>query len=471
MRACLLLFLAVVTGRTASADWPQFRGVGGRGLPTVDKKLPDEIGPEKNVLWKTPVPLGHASPVIVGERIFLAAVKEAKLRTIALDRRSGKIVWEQEATHDKLEKVHRIGSHAQSTSAADGERVVSFFGSSGLWCYKSSGELLWSHRMGPFNNDFGAGSSPIIVGKYVILGQDHDTNSFLTAFDKETGRELWRVDRSEFPRSYSSPCVWTVEGKTQIVSCGAIRVIGYDLETGNKIWTARGISRMACATPSVGDDGLLYVSGWSAGGDPGERLALEPFDKVIISADKNGNKTIEEDEVPEGALRTRFSQCDRDKNGMITRAEYEEFRGLFDQSQNQILCIRPGGRGDITETHIAWRQPKQVPFCASPLIYQGKMYTVKDGGIFASLDLATGRPLKATRLTATDDYYASPVAGDGKIFLFNEEGKGSVISAGETWQVVSTSEFNEAIYATPAIDDGRIYVRTAGHLYCLGLEK
>lgn len=163
---------------------------------------------------------------------------------------------------------------------------------------------------------------------------------------------------------------------------------------------------MACATPSIGDDGLLYVSGWSAGGDPGERVALEPFDKFMAAADKNGNATLEADETPDGPLKTRFSQCDRDKSGTITRLEYEEYRGLFEQSQNVILCIRPGGSGDISETHIVWRQPKQVPFCASPLIYQGKMYTVKDGGIFAALDLSSGRPLKATRLTATDDYYA-----------------------------------------------------------------
>lgn len=468
MRISILTIVFLSLCLPAFAQWPQFRGPAGRGIPAVEKPLPTEIGPDKNVLWKVAIPAGHASPVIAGEQIYLAAVRNEKLLTIALDRATGKTLWEKEAAHEKLEKVHRIGSHAQSTSATDGERVVSFFGSSGLWCYRTNGELMWSHRMGPFNNDFGAGSSPIIVGNRVILGQDHDTNSFLAAFDKETGRELWRVDRGEFPRGYSTPCVWEVNGKTQLVVCGAIRVIGYDLETGKPVWTARGISRMACATPSIGDDGLLYVSGWSAGGDPGERVALEPFDKFMAAADKNGNATLEADETPDGPLKTRFSQCDRDKSGSITRLEYEEYRGLFEQSQNVILCIRPGGSGDISETHIVWRQPKQVPFCASPLIYQGKMYTVKDGGIFASLNLASGRALKATRLTATDDYYASPVAGDGKIFLFNEEGKASVISAGEAWQVLSTAEFNEAVYATPAIVDGRIYVRTTGQLYCLG---
>jgi outer membrane protein assembly factor BamB len=405
MRILLLVMLGLSHCHLAFAQWPQFRGPLGRGIAAVEKQLPTEVGPEKNVLWKVAVPPGHASPVIAGDKIFLAAVREGKLLTLALDRSTGKTIWEKEAAHDKLEKVHRIGSHAQSTCASDGERVVSFFGSSGLWCYKTNGELLWTRRMGPFNNDFGAGSSPIIVGNKVILGQDHDTNSFLAAFDKETGRELWRVDRGEFPRSYSTPCVWEVNGKTQIVVCGAIRIIGYDVETGNRVWTASGISRMACATPSIGDDGMLYVSGWSAGGDPGERLALEPFDKVIGPADKNSNGTIEEDEAPEGALKPRFTQCDRDKNGSVTRLEYEEFRGLFDQSQNVILGIRPGGSGDISETHIAWRQPKQVPFCASPLIYQGKMYTVKDGGIFAALDLPAGRVLRFPRCRRWQDFF------------------------------------------------------------------
>jgi outer membrane protein assembly factor BamB len=420
---------------------------------------------------KAALPPGHASPVIAGDRIYLAGVKEGVLLTIALDRQTGAIVWQREAAHDKLEKVHRIGSHAQSTPATDGEVVVRFFGSSGLWCYRANGDLAWSKRMGPFNNDFGAGSSPIIVGKQVILGQDHDTGSFLTAFDLRDGRESWRVDRGEFPRGYATPCVWEQSGKQQLVVCGAIRVLGYDVDTGTHAWTLRGISRMSCATPIIGDDGMLYVSGWSAGGDPGERLSLPPFDKVMATADKNGNGTLEKDETPEGALDSRFSQCDRDKSGSITRVEYEDFRGLFDQSQNQILCVRPGGSGDISETHVVWKQTKQVPFCPSLLVHQGRLFTVKDGGIFASLEAASGRVLKGSRLAATDDYYASPVLGDGKLYLFNEEGKGTVISAAGQWETLSTCDLGETAYASPAIADGRLYVRTAGHLYCFGVGK
>ena len=162
----------------AQENWPQFRGVNGSARSTSTKTLPAELGINKNVIWRTPLPPGHSSPVLFDDRIVLTAVRDEKLWTMALDRANGQIVWEVEATHNRLEMIHRIGSHAQATPATDGEIVVSFFGSSGLFCYKKSGKPLWMRAMGPFNNDFGAAISPIIVDDWVILCQDHDTDSF-----------------------------------------------------------------------------------------------------------------------------------------------------------------------------------------------------------------------------------------------------------------------------------------------------
>ena len=193
---------------------------------------------------------------------------------------------------------------------------------------------------------------------------------------------------------------------------------------------------------------------------------------MVSQRDKNRNGTLEEDELVEGGqIHRRFSQVDRDKTGTITRTEYEYFRGLFDKSRNVLLAIKPGGRGDVTKSHVVWEYEKAVPFVASPLYVDGSIFGVKDGGILTSLDAATGRLFKTKRLPGTKAYYSSPVAGDDKIYLVNVEGRLTVVSAHGNWEVLSTVDFGEDVYATPAIVDGHIYLRTVGHLYCFGLPN
>ncbi len=463
-----LVVLVLGSSVCLSAGWPRFRGENGSGLAAAGSKLPTEIGPDKNVRWKVALPPGHSSPAILGDRIYLTSEQDQKLVTISLDRATGKTLWSREAPHKKLEEVHRIGSHAQCSPATDGERVVSMFGSCGLFCYDREGKELWSVPMGPFKNDFGAGSSPQIVDDLVIVCQDHDTDSFLVAFDKRTGKEVWRTDRSEFPRNYCTPVIWTVNGKKQVVVAATLRVVGYELETGKELWTVRGISRVVCMSPVIGDDNMLYVAGWAAGGDESQRIAIEPFSVIKKEVDKNGNDAFEEGELPKGDVKQRFTQVDRDKSGGVTESEYEYFRMLFEQGQNVVVAIKPGARGEATESHLLWKQRKLVPFCASPLFVGGNVFTIKDGGIFVSMDATSGKHLKVGRVTGTDDYYASPVAGDGKIYLLDEEGRLSVVSATANWEVLHSAEFGERVYATPALLDNRIYLRTHGHLYCFG---
>lgn len=466
----VLLSLILEFGQVCSlsaADWPQFRGPGSLGLAATNDPLPVEIGPKsEQLLWKTDLSPGHSSPVVVGERIFLTGERDGKLLTFGLDRETGKVLWEQPAPFEKLEEIHAIGSHAQCTPAADAERVVVFFGSSGMLCYDHDGRLLWNRPMGPFVNTFGAGSSPLIVDDYVILGQDHDQQSFLMALDKETGQTVWTVDRSEFPRNYCTPVIWRSLDRKQIVIAATLRVVGYDFDTGKELWTVRGLSRAVCMTPVVGDDGNLYVAGWAAGGDETQRISAQPFDDIVEQLDVNKNGTLEEGELKEGPIHQRFPQVDRDKDGSLTRAEYEYFRGLFDQGQNLILSIKPGAEGEATDTHVRWRQRKQVPFCASPLYHDGLLFTIKDGGILSCWDANTGKPIKQQRLEATDEYYSSPTYGDGKIYLANQPGVVTVIAADKSCEVLHVADFQEEIYASPAILDGKIYLRTAAGLYC-----
>ena len=466
------LFLSLIGAsgsKPATAeDWPQFRGVNCSGRAATDKALPTEIAPDRNVAWKTALPPGHSSPVVVGDRIYLTGVRDERLVTIALDRATGKLLWEVVAPHEKLEQVHSIGSHAQSSPVADDERVISFFGSSGMFCYDRDGKLQWQHRMGPFNNDFGAASSPVLVGDKIVLCQDHDTDSFLMALDKRTGKIAWKTDRREFPRNFCSPVVWDNDGKKQIVIAATLRVAGYDLETGLESWTVRGISRTVCMTPVVGDDNILYVAGWAAGGDKEEPIRVGPFAEALEKLDLNKNGTLEENELGDSPFKQRFTQVDRDNDDRLSREEYEFFRSLFEQGRNLVLAIKPGAKGDASATSVLWTHDRFVPFCASPLYYRNLVFTVKDGGIVTCLDAKSGKSLKSGRLPNTGSYYASPVAGDGKVFMLNQDGKLSVLAATGDWKVVHSADFAEDCYATPALVDGRVYLRTAGFLYCFG---
>ena len=463
-----LAFIHVAT--TGRADnWSQFRGPNGSGRAEHEQPLPNQIGPDDKVVWKIPLPGGHSSPIIHGDKIFVTGAQGDRLTTIALDRVTGKEIWHADAPHDGLEKIHETASLATPSPATDGKIVVSFFGSCGLFAYNAAdGSPLWKISLGPFKNDFGSGSSPIIVDDRVVLCQDHDTDSFLISVDKQTGNVLWKVDRSEFPRNYCTPVIWNVDGKKQIVVAATLRIAAYDLDTGDEIWTVHGVARIVNMSPVVGDDGNLYAACWSPGGDETDRITTGSFEEVLKTSDANQDESISPEEAPDGPVKMRFTQIDRDKNGQITREEYESMRRVFESARNVMVAIRPGGKGNITETHVLWRYTKQLPYCPSPVFYRDRLFMIKNGGILAVVDAKTGAPLKQGRISATGEYYASPVASDGKVFLLSQQGQITILDA-DNFNEISSGNFGEKTYASPAIVDGRIFIRTATALYCFGL--
>ncbi len=476
-RFCFLTIgvLATAIGAIAGAahgdSWPQFRGPNGSGRPIVDAPLPAEIGPNQSVIWVTDLPAGHSSPVVVADRIFLTAERDKRLLTLALERATGKVLWERDANNDRLEEIHHIGSHAQASPAADSERVVSFFGSSGLVCYDHCGKPLWKVPLGPFKNNYGAASSPILVGNFVILNQDHDIDSFLIAVDKRTGKIVWKTDRTEFPRGFSTPIVWNNEGDQQIVVSGGLRVCGYDSRRGSELWTVRGSARTCSMTPVVGSDGTLFVTEWTPGGDETDRIVADPFEEMVARYDANKNNQLERSEIPSGPLASRFDQIDRNKDGHITAREYEWARNIFNSAKNATLAISPGARGEATESHVRWRYAKNLPYIPSPVFDGGRLYMIKNGGIISCVDAKSGRLLKQKRAPGSHDYYSSPVIGDGKLLVVDVEGNATMFSATPELKVLSTVDFDDATFATPALVDGRIYLRTNKRLYCFGRSR
>lgn len=465
----MLLGWVCTLGTLAAADWPQFRGLNSSGIAPGDEPLPSVLGPEDNLLWKTSTPSGRSSPIVAGGRVFITATRDtADFVTICLDAASGEILWQQQAPLARLLALAPNGGQSQSSCAADAQHVVSYFGSSGLICYDHEGEQLWYREFEPFNTQFGTGSSPVIVDDKVVLCQDSETDAFLAVLDLATGDEVWRTERGQFSSSFATPVIWDNEGQRQIVVAGSLAVTGYDFATGEQVWTVGGIAWCVVSTPVVGENGLLYVNAASPGEGFGV-IAFPPFEEGLTTSDRDGDGSFNRDEFEEFGPRAGFfPTLDRDKDGYVVREEYEYINDLWLNSKDVLLAIRPGGKGDITETHVAWSHSQSLPFVPSPVAYGGHLFTVKDAGVINCLDMETGRPSKRGRLKTRGDYYSSPVIGDGKIYLSNDLGQLSVISAEGRWRELGGGDLGEEVYATPAIADGRIFIRSIGNLYCFG---
>jgi outer membrane protein assembly factor BamB len=196
---------------------------------------------------------------------------------------------------------------------------------------------------------------------------------------------------------------------------------------------------------------------------------MPAFEEFARDNDKDKDGKLTKNEIPNGPVRDRFSQMDLNKDNLVTAVEWELMRAMFAKAGNAVLAIRPGGTGDITATHLAWKVTRSLPYVSSPLFYQGRVFTVKNGGLASCYDAKTGKPFyQEERLDAPGDYYASAVAAGGKIFVASQKGVVLVLASGEKLQVLARNDLGEQIMATPALVDGKIYVRTSGHLHAFG---
>jgi outer membrane protein assembly factor BamB len=427
---------------------------------------PVEFGPGKNVAWKAAVASGHSSPAIWGDRIFLTTFTNGKLAAVCIDRTKGSELWSRPVPAEKLEAFHRTGSPAASTPATDGERVYFHFGSFGLLCLDFDGNEVWRHSLPLPNNDFGAGASPVVSGGRVIVARDQDMDSFLLALDARTGKTLWRASRPGCFRGHATPFVWRHEQGAEIVLPGSVRLCSYDPETGRELWSATGLSRVANASATSGD-GLLFASSWNIGADAGDRIELPPFAEFTRANDKNHDGRLSEAEFPAGPWKSRYTQLDADKDGGVARAEWEAYAPVVTRAENALFAVRPGGKGDITASHVAWKKTRGLPYVPSPLFFEGRIYTVKSGGMASCFDATSGREYYLEeRLGLMGDFYASPVAAAGRVYYASQKGTVAVVAAGNDFRVLGRNDLGEPIYATPAIVAGKLYVRTAAHLYC-----
>ena len=417
-------------------DWPRWRGPDNDGMARGDAPL--HWSDTEHIKWKTEIPgRGHSSPVIWGDRVFITTAvptgaspakapsdqgsggrggngfgdpgpqPEHKLMLMALDRKTGKVLWQQVA---KVASPHEgyhptYGSFASNSPVTDGKHVVAFFGSRGVYCYDLDGKKIWEKDFGiqlKMRLSFGEGSWPMIEGSKLLLLFDHEGDSFLAALDVATGKELWRTPRgADGVQNWSGPVVITHEGKKQVIVTAPKKVHSYDLETGKPIWEVAGLGLNTIPAP-VAADGLV----------------------IVMSGYRNPN----------------------------------------------LLAVKLGREGDLTGTDaIVWQNQKGNSYTPSPVLHDGKLYMVTDTGMLSCLDVKTGKPFyQQQRLPKPYNFKSSPVGVNGKLYLATEEGDVVVVKMGETYEVLATNTLEgQTFIGTPAVADGEIYLRGQNTLFCI----
>jgi len=466
-RAMVCVFTLLPLALGSPADWPQFRGPNATGTSN-DINLPVEFGPEHNVAWKTTIPLGNSSPVVTRDRIFLTAFEKETLLTLCVDRATGRVLWQREAPRPRRQVIERPANGPASASpVTDGQNVFVFFQDFGLIAYGAEGNELWRMPLGPFNNPFGHGSSPILSGDTLLMVCDQDVGSFLLAVDKNSGRVSWRAERPHAQRGYATPVLYrTPGGKTQVIVAGSYRLSGYDAATGKEVWWIRRLPWQIKPTPVVAGDAVFFVT-YSGESDPGEQQNVPSFAEALAQLDANKDGRLSKDEIVDPRAKARFDEyLDLDDTGFLEERDWTQFRERR-VGENAFRAYRLGGAGDLTESNFLWKEARSLPNVPSPLFYRGVVYTLKEGGILTSYDAQTGEIGRQARLQgAHGTYFSSPVAADGRIYAISEEGKAAVIQAGMQWELMRVNDLRDGCKATPAIAGGRIYLRTDSMLYC-----
>jgi outer membrane protein assembly factor BamB len=413
-------------------QWPQFRGPSA-GVAPDDVALPERWSATEGVVWKLDVPgVGWSSPVVWDDHVFVTAVitsgpseppkpglcfggerpaSTAPHRWMVYDVAfaTGKVRWSKEI-HNGIPAgpKHLKNSYASETPVTDGERVYVYFGSIGLFVFDMKGAPVWSKPLGPFKTRYGWGTaaSPVLHRDRIYIVNDNDDQSFLAAYDKRTGAEVWRVNRAE-GTNWATPFVWEHDGRAEIVTTGSDKVRSYDL-TGKLLWEFKGMSSISIPTP-LERHGLLFISSGYVGDALRPAYAIRPGASGDIS-------------------------------------------------------LKPG---EASNQFIAWSAPTLAPYNPTPLVYGDYYYTLFDRGFFTCHDARTGKEIYGRQRIAVDasGFTTSPWAYNGRIFVMSEDGDTYVIEAGPQFKVLGKNSLSEMTLATPAISRGSLIVRTSSKLY------
>jgi outer membrane protein assembly factor BamB len=423
---------AIAASTVAVAEnWPQWRGPGGQGVSS-ESWIPTEWTPSTNILWKTALPgTGMSSPIVWGDRIYLTAMIEGEtipgqravkhrygkdedwvhpdsvaadkkhtLKVVAIDASSGKILWDRTAYEGAVyDARHRRSSFAGPTPVTDGAMVYAYFGPEGLYAYDASGNLVWKAGEKFPTLGLGTGTSPILFGNVVIIQRDEHNGerSALIAYDKKTGKEVWKTAR-KVDLSWGTPVVVQAAGRTELVANGSEHIIAYDPATGKELWQTPGVDSNAIHTPLVGHGLVIVTAGFPV---------------------------------------------------------------------KRVIALRPGAVVD--GKRVAWEYARGTGYVISNIMYGDYLYLFTDNGVVTCLDPKTGEvKYEGGRVPKPARFMGSPIAFNGYIAMTSEDGDTYMLKAGPRHEIARTNSIDEPVYASPAIANGRIYLRGEKHLFAIG---
>jgi outer membrane protein assembly factor BamB len=416
-----------LAGAAAGADWPQFRGPGGDGHSDATD-LPLTWSEREGVAWKTAIHgRGWSSPVVCGGQVWLTTATEdgTRLSVTCLDLATGGIVHDRPLFEvERPQSIHKFNSYASPTPVLEPGRAYVTFGSPGTACLDTAtGQTRWTRRDIACNHFRGAGSSPILQGDLLLMHFDGSDHQFLLALNKETGKTVWRRDRSidfqdlgadgrpeaegDWRKAFATPHVALLDGRPLLISQGAKAVYAYAPDTGEEWWRVEErTSHSAGSRPVVGHGLVFVATGWSTG----QLLALRPGRRGEV-ADANA------------------------------------------------AGAKPGGR----QLAVVWKSKRNVPRKPSLILRGEHLFMIDDGGIATALEARTGRTLWRERVGG--NYSASPLSAGDRLYVFSEEGKATVLHAGPQFKVLAENHLDEGCMASPAVVGSSLILRTRTHVY------
>jgi outer membrane protein assembly factor BamB len=443
--------LLLTTSLTAAESWSRFRGPNGSGIGEGGG-YPAALDPVGNARWKAAARPGKSSPVLSDKHVFLTAFDDQNLFTQCFDRATGKLLWERAVPRERQADMNQLNEPAAISPVTDGESVFVLFRDAGLLSYDAAGELRWRMHLGSFANSMGHSSSPILAEDKLILQADQKHDSYIAAVDPRDGELLWTTARQE-GEGWATPILIS-GGRVATVSRGWLGA--HRIADGKRTFELQALSPAIVASPAVYGD-TLYTFGYG-------NESVASFERGFATRDKDGNGELTIEEIGTNPFMVGVAKYDGNRDGLLTREEYLASASAT-VAPSRLFAFRFDASGSAREL---WRYERSFNgVIPSPLVYQGVLYLVKNGGILETLDAETGEVLHRGRLRdAIGGYSASPVAAGGLVYFASEDGVVTVLEAGREWQVAATSDLGEPIFATPALSGGEVFLRAGASLYC-----